>query len=94
MKLKCYDCKHRRRLVLDGHSECLHPKIGTADQMLSPLMLINGLSSGAVKRLNITANARGIKHGWFMWPINFDPVWLESCDGFEALKGGETNEQS
>ena len=24
----------------------------------------------------------GIRSGWFMWPINFDPVWLKACDGF------------
>ncbi len=27
-------------------------------------------------------NAHGIRNGWFMWPINFDPNWLVSCDGF------------
>jgi hypothetical protein len=32
--------------------------------------------------LNIKASAHGIKMGWFMHPVNFDPVWLESCDGF------------
>ena len=26
----------------------------------------------------------GIKSGWFFWPINFDPVWLESCDSFKV----------
>jgi len=25
----------------------------------------------------------GIKNGWFYWPFNFDPVWLEQCDGFQ-----------
>lgn len=24
----------------------------------------------------------GIKHGWFLWPFNFDPTWLLSCSGF------------
>lgn len=24
----------------------------------------------------------GIRSGWFMWPLNFDPTWLKSCDGF------------
>jgi len=36
---------------------------------------------------NIHANAKGnrygIQNGWFFWPLNFDPVWLISCDGFE-----------
>ncbi len=26
----------------------------------------------------------GIKSGWFIWPLNFDPVWLKSCDGFST----------
>ena len=26
----------------------------------------------------------GVRNGWFMWPFNFDSVWLESCDGFKA----------
>lgn len=25
----------------------------------------------------------GIKHGWFLHPFNFDPIWLRYCDGFE-----------
>ena len=33
---------------------------------------------------NVTGNPHGISNGWFMWPFNFDPAWLESCDGFEA----------
>ena len=32
---------------------------------------------------NVTGAAHGIKMGWFLWPVNFDPVWLESCDGFK-----------
>lgn len=30
----------------------------------------------------VTGNAHGIRKGWFFWPLNFDPVWLDSCDGF------------
>lgn len=30
----------------------------------------------------VTGNPHGIKSGWFMWPLNFDPVWLQSCDSF------------
>lgn len=37
---------------------------------------------------NLKANAKGsehgIKKGWFLWPFNFDPVWLESCEGFSS----------
>ena len=36
------------------------------------------------KALNVEGNPRGIKRGWFFWPYNFDPVWLQACDGFTA----------
>lgn len=36
---------------------------------------------------NTTAKVEGEDHGkvlgWFYWPINFDPVWLKSCNGFK-----------
>ena len=29
-------------------------------------------------------NPHGIKKGWFFYPINFDPVWMEKkCSNFE-----------
>lgn len=31
---------------------------------------------------NVTGHPHGIKSGWFIWPFNFDPTWLQSCDGF------------
>jgi hypothetical protein len=30
----------------------------------------------------VEGHPQGIRNGWFMWPINFDPTWLISCDGF------------
>lgn len=32
---------------------------------------------------HVTGKQHGIDKGWFMWPINYDPVWLFSCDGFK-----------
>jgi hypothetical protein len=34
--------------------------------------------------LNVKGSQHGIERGWFNWPFNFDPTWLESCDGFES----------
>ena len=33
-------------------------------------------------RAQVKGNEHGIRNGWFIWPLNFDPVWLVSCDGF------------
>ena len=83
-KPNCYACLHRRGLLGDAHSECKNPRISQQDAIISPFMLIHGLNPPAAKRLNVSGSLHGIKSGWFMWPINFDPVWLLTCDGFEA----------
>ena len=33
--------------------------------------------------LNVKGDPYGIRGGWFNHPLNFDPVWLEECNGFE-----------
>ena len=35
-------------------------------------------------KASVNGNAHGIRSGWFRWPINFDPAWLISCDGFSS----------
>jgi hypothetical protein len=37
-------------------------------------------------RANVKGSSHGIRMGWFFWPLNFDPIWLESCDGFLAIE--------
>ena len=36
--------------------------------------------------LRITAALQGIRGGWFYWPSNFDPVWLDRCDGYTPVR--------
>ena len=91
MKPNCYQCKHRTGIPGDAHSECKHPAVNDCDRVVAPIALNTGIRSQALKRLNVSGNPHGIKNGWFFWPINFDPVWLETCDGFEP-KGGEQGE--
>lgn len=33
---------------------------------------------------HVKGHPHGIGSGWFEWPLNFDPVWLLSCDGFKS----------
>lgn len=92
LKPNCYECKYRGDLPGDAHSCCNHP-LNKADiddpinQVFSILASVGRVSpsiGGAAKELNIKANAYGVRSGWFNWPFNFDPAWLENCDGFEA----------
>ena len=38
---------------------------------------------------NVKGNPHGITKGWFFWPYNFDPVWLNACDGMEEIEDRE-----
>lgn len=87
-KPNCYECEYRGDIPGDCHSICRHPSI-CKDDVSAALMTIMGHRLPAGVRLandilNIKGNAHGIRSGWFCWPFNFDPVWLENCDGFKA----------
>ena len=47
-------------------------------------LTIPGNSHSRCNNVNakVEGHEYGIKSGWFMWPLNYDPVWLISCDGF------------
>lgn len=81
--MNCHKCKHRRSIPGDAHSECKHPFIEESPLgFVAALMGVNDKDS-ARHKLGIQANPHGVKMGWFMWPMNFDPAWLENCDGYE-----------
>lgn len=83
-KPNCYECKYRRSLPYDAHSECVHPLITDADRILTGFSLLANIRLGAMKRMNVSCNSENaIRKGWFFWPLNFDPVWLATCDKFE-----------
>jgi len=44
-------------------------------------------------KLHVEGNERGVQGGWFHWPSNFDPVWLEKCNGHDP-DGAELQEHA
>ena len=96
---KCYKCVHRDEVPGDAHSMCRHPEAGSENSMgslmatfasvrrVEPVVNLSGADA-----LNIKANPHGARMGWFNWPYNFDPIWLEGCDGFEAKAKSEAAE--
>ena len=92
---KCYECEYRGGCAGSAHSCCEHPSI-----IKSSLGELFGLL-GSVGRcptiipantLDIRGDAHGIKMGWFCWPYNFDPTWLENCNGFEKKGAPDAQE--
>ena len=89
-KPDCYKCKHKGDVAGSCHSSCKHPSIGEIDPMESMMAVFASVGrvapviNDSAKDLGVKGAACGIRGGWFNWPHNFDPVWLESCNGFEA----------
>lgn len=75
----CYECKYRGNLPGSAHSRCNYP--GTSTNMFD---FFNPKNKVIAKELHIIGDFHGINMGWFMWPLNYDPVWLKNCDGFVA----------
>lgn len=88
-KFNCFKCKHRGEVPGSCHISCKHPSIeeATSEEKVQTLLASVGRSPQVereCKDLNIKGNPQGIAGGWFHFPFNFDPTWLENCDGFEA----------
>ena len=96
MKPDCYKCEYRGGVAGSAHSSCNHPAYKEVmDDPMSNMMAIFA-SVGRVNPIqtnttgiNVKGNQHGIRRGWFNHPFNFDPTWLESCDGFKNNKSAE-----
>jgi len=93
-KPDCYKCVYRGNLPGDVHSCCKHP--ANAEILNDPLARVLGIMAGVgrvapinveAKGIKVVGSPLGIKRGWFNFPTNFDPTWLESCDGFKKVEG-------
>lgn len=77
MERECHSCKYSGPIPYDVHISCCHPELDD---------LLNGHLADLLllwQKFEIKANLHGINKGWFDWPWNFDPVWLENCNAFE-----------
>lgn len=87
----CFKCKWRRSVPGSCHSSCAHPDAREA--LENPAANVFAALAGVGRapalqadtgRLHVVGEPRGRMHGWFNWPWNFDPAWLQECNGFEV----------
>jgi len=89
-KPNCYECVHRGKVAGSAHSSCEHP--ANKEVLTNPIMQLTSIFASVGRAtpiqadtgLHVRGKPHGIRSGWFNWPFNFDPIWLETCDGFEA----------
>lgn len=83
----CYKCKYRGNIPGNTHSRC-NVISSTNEPSSKELELLIG--SGLYKLVNsntneplVKLNPHGVKMGWAIWPINFDPIWVEECSFYD-----------
>ena len=84
-------CLYQKSIQWNTHIRCVNPMIGPQNGFGDMLSIMNRAPKGilhsmAAKKLGIAGSAHGIKEGWFNWPYNFDPTWLDNCDGFRPAE--------
>jgi hypothetical protein len=70
----CYTCLHREDLAGDAHSQCSEG----LKQCLS------GLPKSEVT-IRVSLDPHGVRNGWAMWPFNFDPIWITTCNSHTVV---------
>lgn len=95
MKPICTNCKYRGTVPNSCHSSCHHPIaqeiVGNSDTLLSMMKsLIEdnklGYTGSLGLKLKKDYEEYALSNGYFIFPINFDPGWIENCNGFEEAK--------
>lgn len=83
MKPDCYSCKYRGNTAGSAHSRCnLIREINPENSELMELLFACGQMSFINEQTNerlIEMNNHGIINGWAIWPMDFDPIWVDKC---------------
>ena len=71
--MNCHECQHSRGIPGDCHLDCRE-----------------GLRQCFTREANepvtikVSLNEHGVRNGWAHWPFNFDPIWVQECNSFQA----------
>ena len=78
-KPNCRVCvfQARSQVSTGHHISCQHPSVAG-----DPVDQIVNLVANTPK-IQVIGDQMAIQKGWFSWPLDFDPTWLESCNGFK-----------
>jgi hypothetical protein len=78
-KNDCFKCPYVASVPGSAHKSCKHPSVMKPHIMFGlPVLIAGGLveleNDDGVKLLEF--HPTGIRGGWCVYPINFDPIWV------------------
>jgi hypothetical protein len=91
----CYNCKFRGEIPGSAHSCCEITKHIPALSKVNSEFMDIALMIGKAKIKSsdgtnaVKLNPEGVKNGWASWPLDFDPVWITSCELFKPKPKGK-----
>ncbi len=79
---KCYGCIHRGAVPGSAHSTCGHKVV--QDPVVQMAGILGVLVNQTKWPILPSLDPHGHRMGWANWPMDFDPIWIDSCGLFEA----------
>lgn len=84
-KHNCYNCIYRDTVTGSAHSSCKAIPTDKGLHLLLALGSVNLVDKNTNEPL-VKKNPVGVKNGWCLYPINFDPVWIDQCKFYSPNK--------
>jgi hypothetical protein len=83
----CYNCTYKGSVPGSTHSSCSIISHSVSEELKSTAkMLEASLALGAHALVDentqeplVKLDPHGVKKGWANWPLDFDPIWVQSC---------------
>jgi len=90
MRDACYKCQYRGTIENSRHSKCQHPeaeKIMQSSGLLDILFehLVMERTIPRLTQIIVKFADQGLEGGYVHFPMNFDPIWLESCNCYKEI---------
>lgn len=77
---KCHSCKYRKNIPGDTHSKCEYPLLKPQDAMnitMASMANPDAFNKVVLENFGFTASTHALQSGYFCFPSNFDPTWME-----------------
>jgi len=87
----CSTCKYKRNVPGDAHLSCEYPLLDKKNATVISMMSMTNpqaFNNTLLELFGFQASMHGIQSGWFMFPSNFDPNWIEgNCNKHSDIVG-------